>query len=142
MWPVGPPEHTIRKSLDNAPREWDHVAIGVLLAIQRGRAGDRQTLRTTDLGPHVWVFPHEFHEQLELGTIDRLLDVGPPHMVDDDGGRKCSEEIPQLWQIHCFEVDDHMPAQFLDAARNLDQLLPRREVNKTLDEIEAHTAHA
>src|SRR5438105_13336713 len=35
-----------------------------------------------------------------------------------------------------------MPAQFLDPAGSLDQLLPRRKINKALDVIEAHAPHA
>src|SRR6266851_7275175 len=59
MRPVGAPEYTIRESLDDAPGEWDHIAVGVLLAVQRGRARLRQPFRATDLGPDVYVIPHE-----------------------------------------------------------------------------------
>src|SRR3954454_12514149 len=85
---------------------------------------------------------HEFHEQLKLGTIDRLAEIGGPHVVNDSLGGRRSEEVPQLGQIHRFKVDNDMPTKFFDAAGDLDQLLPRCEVNKTLDEVEAHTTHA
>src|SRR3954447_16246162 len=106
------------------------------------RSGDRQALRTTDLRPDVWVIPHELHKQLELGAINRLAYIRPPHVVDDYGCRERGEEVPQLRKIHRFEVNHDVPAQFLDPAGNLDQLLPRRKINKALDEIEAHPAHA
>ena len=51
--PVGSPEHAIRESLDDTPREWDHIAVSLPLAIYRGRARDRKALRATDLGPDV-----------------------------------------------------------------------------------------
>ena len=35
-----------------------------------------------------------------------------------------------------------MPAQFPNAAGNLDQLILRREIDQALDEVEAHAAHA
>src|SRR3984893_6301406 len=38
MRPIGAPKYAIRESLDDAPGEWDHVAVGVLLAVQRRRA--------------------------------------------------------------------------------------------------------
>ena len=83
-----------------------------------------------------------FTNSSNSGTIDRLADIGPTHVVDDNLGRKRSEEVPQLGQIHRFKVDDDMPAKFFDAAGDLDQLLPRCEINKTLDEVEAYTTHA
>src|SRR3954465_5710747 len=85
---------------------------------------------------------HEFHEQLKLGAIDQLADIQATHVVNDNLGGKGSEEVPQLGQIHRFKVDNDMPAKFFDAAGELDQLLPRCEVNKTLDEVEAYTTHA
>ena len=63
-------------------------------------------------------------------------------MVDDDGGRQGGEEVPELRQIRRLEIDDDMPVELDDAAGDLDQLVFRREVDQSLDEIEPHAAHA
>ena len=130
------------KVLDDLAREGDEIAIGIALAVQRRRAGDRQTLGARDLGPDVGVLAHEFEEQRELRAVDRLRHVGAPHVVDDDRRRQGGEEIPELGQIRRLEIDHDMPAELRDAAGDLHQLVLRREVDEPLDEVEAHAAHA
>ena len=88
------------------------------------------------------MLPHEFHEQLEFGPVDRLADIGPAHVIDDDGGRQRGEEVPQFRQVDRLEIDHDMPAELGNAAGNLHQLVPRREIDQALDEVEAHAAHA
>ena len=55
---------------------------------------------------------------------------------------KRGEEIPQLRQIRRLEINHHMPAELVDAAGDLHQLVARGEVDQPLDEIEAYAAHA
>ena len=85
---------------------------------------------------------HEALEQCELRSIDSQADVGPAHVVDHDRRRQLGEEIPQLGQVDRLEVDHHMPAQLLDASRDLHQLVLGREIDQALDEVEANAANA
>ena len=63
-------------------------------------------------------------------------------MVDDDGRRQGGEKIPELGQVDRLEINDDMPAEPFNAAGDLHQFVLGREVDETLDEIEAHAAHA
>ena len=63
-------------------------------------------------------------------------------MVDDDGRRQAGEEILKLGQVRRLEIDDDMPVVLDDALGDLFQLVPRREVDQPLDEIEPHSPHA
>ncbi len=125
--------------------ERHHVAIGpmlqIRLALQRLRAGDRQPLGATDLAPDVGVLAHELHEQLELRPVHRQAHVGPAHVIDDHGRGQRGEEIPQLGQVDGLEVDHHVPAERGNARGDLHQLVPGREIDQALDEVEAHAAH-
>ena len=84
---------------------------------------------------------HEPQERSELGAVDRLADIGATHVVDDDRGRQSGKEVPELGQVLRLEVDDDVPAEPLDALGDLDQLVPRRDVDEALEEVEAHAAH-
>ena len=142
MRPVGAPQHPVRKFLDHLARERDDVAIGVCLAVQRRRTGDRQALGTAHLAPDVLVIVHEFEEAREFRTVDRLRHVRPAHVVDNDGRRQLGEEIRELGQVRRLEIDDDMPIVLDNALGDLFEFVHRREVDETLDEIEAHAAHA
>ncbi len=63
-------------------------------------------------------------------------------MIDDHGRRQRGEEVPEFRQVDGFEIDDDMPAELGDAPGDFEQLVLRREVDETLDEVEAHAAHA
>ena len=71
-----------------------------------------------------------------------LSDVGPAHVIDDDGRRQRGEEVPEQRQVARLEVDDDVPAERLDARGDLRELVAGREVDEALDEVEAHAAHA
>src|SRR5271166_51832 len=140
--PVRAPKHPIRELLDQAAREGNDVAIGILFAVQRRRPRDRQPLRAGDLAPNVPVVAHELEEQRELGPIDGLCNIRPAHVVDDYGGRQSGEEIQEFGQVHRLEIDHDVPAEGGDPPRDLHQFVLRREVDEPFDEIEAHAAHA
>ena len=142
MRPVGAPQHPVRKFLDHLARERDDVAIGVRLAVQRRRTGNRQALGTADLAPDVLVIVHEFEKAREFRTVDRLRHVRPAHVVDNDGRRQLGEEIRELGQVRRLEIDDDMPVVLDNALGDLFEFVHRREVDQPLDEIEAHAAHA
>ena len=84
---------------------------------------------------------HEFHEQAELGSIHRVLHIGSAHVVHDHGGGQSGEEVPQLGQVHCLKVNDHMPTPSFDALGNFHQLVFGCEVHQAFDEIETHASH-
>ncbi len=133
--PVRAPQHAIRERLDDAARERHEVVVA-------RRTAARQAFRAADLRPDVRVIAHQLHEQLEARRGQRLRHVRPTHVVDDDDRRKRGDELVQLRQILRFEVDDDVPAERLDALGDLDQHFARRHVDETLDEVEAHAAHA
>jgi len=88
------------------------------------------------------VLAHQADEAREFGTVDRFRHVGPAHVVDDDRRRQGGKEVPQFGQIGRLEIDNDMPAEWRDAAGDLEQFVFRREVDETLDEVEANAAHA
>ena len=123
------------------PGKRNHIAVGVLFAIQGGRAGDAQALGATDFAPDIGVLAHHFDEQAELGAIDWLGHVGAAHVIDHHGRRQCREKVVQLGQIHCLKINDHVPAERCNAIRDLEQHFTRREISQTPDEVKARTAH-
>ena len=84
---------------------------------------------------------HELHEQTELGSVHRLLHIGSAHMVNHHGGGQCGEEVPQLGQVHCLKINDHMPAPGFDALGDFHQFVFGREVDQTLHEIKTYPPH-
>ena len=142
MGPVGSPEHAVGEGFDHAARERHDVTVRGALVAERGRPVHGQALGAAHLRPDVLVLAHEAQEQLELRPVDRLCDVGPAHVIDHDDRRQGGEEVPQLGQVARLEVDDDVPAEGLDAQRDLRQLVPGREVDEAPDEVEADGAHA
>jgi hypothetical protein len=96
MWPIRSPQHAIGERVDEPLRKRDDIAIRVLLAVERRRSADAQTLGAAHLRPDVLVLAHHADEQLELWSIHRLGHIGPPHVIDNDCRRQRREEIPQL----------------------------------------------
>ena len=85
---------------------------------------------------------HELHEQLKLRAIHRQLHIGCSHVVDHHNGGQTREEIPQLWQIDCFKINDHMPAQFANARGNFHELFFGGEVHQAFDKVKPNAANA
>ncbi len=134
MRPIRAPEHAIGEQLDEASRERHEVTVV-------RRATDRQPLGAAHLRPNMRMPAHQAHEAGEFRPVERLRDIGPPHVIHHHRRRQLREERLQLGQILRLEIHHHVPAQRLDASRDFEQDIGRSDVHQAFHEIEAHAPH-
>src|SRR3546814_5634566 len=134
MWPIGPPQHTVRIAFN----DWtDDCGKVVPRIAYRGEA-----VVAGHLWPDLGLLFDQLLEGAYLRTFVSFAHRRASHMIDDDDRRDRLEERHHLVQDVRLEIDDDVPTERFDLLGHLQELVLGRVAHQALQEIESYAANA